>query len=136
MFRIITAASFLFLSGCVAQIPLEDQTPDLTYHDPDTIMISVIDHRALTREGMEPDVIGVAHGTFGIPSDMKVYPWYENDKAKKDITLAQALEERIVFGLNDENWSAVAAGFEVIADLLIVGQTCQSRALMYVSSDG
>jgi len=61
--------------------------------------------------GLESDVIGKAHGVFGIPSSMKTYPWFESDKTKKDITLARALEDRIVFGLNDDGWNAVAADY-------------------------
>jgi hypothetical protein len=48
-----------------------------------------------------PTFIGRAHGAFGIPADMHVCPWFVSDSARKDQTLAQAIEERIGTGLND-----------------------------------
>jgi hypothetical protein len=101
----------LALLGCVAHIPIEEQSPDLTYVDPDLVLVSIIDQRNLQRPDIGADVIGKAHGTFGIPSAMKTYPWYESDKEKKSITLAQALEERLIIGLNDEGWTVKSAGF-------------------------
>ena len=103
--------SMISLSGCVAHIPIEEQSPDLTYIDSDLVLISIVDQRNLRRPDINADVIGKAHGTFGIPSKMKAYPWYESDKEKKSITLAQALEERLIIGLNDEGWNVVSAGF-------------------------
>jgi hypothetical protein len=111
MYKLITL-SVLVISGCVAHIPMEEQSPDLPYLDEDTIIISVIDEREKTRGGIEPDEIGRAHGVFGIPTAMKVYPWFESDRNKKETTLARALEERIVFGLNDEGWNAIGAEYE------------------------
>ena len=52
----------------------------------------------------------------GIPSDMKVYPWYENESAKKGMTLAQSLEERLIFGLNEKGWTATSAAFSNYPD--------------------
>lgn len=103
--------SMLTLSGCVAHIPIEEQAPDLTYVDPDLVLISIVDQRNLQRPNIAADVIGKAHGTFGIPSKIKTYPWYEDDKKKKSITLAQALEDRLIFGLKDEGWNVASAGF-------------------------
>lgn len=106
---VLTGIVGLVLSGCVSHLPLEAQSPDLSFLDEDTIVISVIDERSNNRD-IAPDVIGKAHGVFGIPSKMKTFPWFESDKENKDITLREALEDRIVFGLNDEGWKTLPAG--------------------------
>jgi hypothetical protein len=72
--------------------------------------VAVVDERDLLVQDKPPTYIGRAHGTFGIPSDMQAYPWFVSDKSKKKQTLAQALEERLVVGLNDEGWQLVSAG--------------------------
>ena len=103
----LTGLSILFLAGCVTPISMEEESPDLSYVDPDTILISIVDNR-----NQDADVIGRAHGVFGIPSKMPVYPWFETEREKKHLTLAQALEDRLIFGLNDEGWNVISAGFD------------------------
>ena len=44
-------------------------------------------------------------------TDMHVYPLVAHEEEKKNQTLAQALEERIVFGLEDEGWDVVGGAF-------------------------
>jgi hypothetical protein len=73
-------------------------------------VVSVLDERQVLTEGKPATFIGRAHSLFGIPADMQVYPWFVSDKARKDQTLAQALEERIVVGLSDEGWQVTGAG--------------------------
>ncbi len=101
----------VLLSGCVAHIPKAEQSPDLSYQYDDKIIISVIDERHRVKSGKPENYIGVAHGLFGIPTDMYVYPWVAHEEEKKNQTLAQALEERIVFGLEDEGWDVVGGAF-------------------------
>jgi hypothetical protein len=101
----------VLLSGCVAHIPKAEQSPDLSYRYDDKIIISVIDERYRVKSGKPENYIGVAHGLFGIPTDMYVYPWVAHEEEKKNQTLAQALEERIVFGLEDEGWDVVGGAF-------------------------
>ncbi len=110
MMKTFVGISVLLISGCVALIPMEEQSPDLSYFDPDTVLISVVDHR-IGKRPVFANVIGVAHGLFGKTSEMKVYPWYESESDKKRKTLAQALEERLIFGLNDDGWTAISAGY-------------------------
>lgn len=98
------------LTGCVTPIPLAQEAPDLSYKAPLPMVVAVIDERDVLTQGKPPTYIGRVHGAFGIPSDMQTYPWFVSDKSKKEQTLAQALEERIVIGLNDEGWQVVAAG--------------------------
>ena len=106
---IILLAAML-LTGCVTPISLAQEAPDLSYKAPRPMVVAVIDERNLLAQGKPPTYIGRAHGAFGIPSDMQTYPWFVSDKSKKKQTLAQALEERIVVGLNDEGWQLIAAG--------------------------
>ncbi len=74
MRKLIVLVSIL-LAGCVTTIPMAEQSPDLSYMNEDKIVISVIDERRRVREGGKPpNFVGVAHGTFGIPSDWHVYP--------------------------------------------------------------
>jgi len=106
----IMVALNLLLGGCVAHLPLTQQSPDLPYTATRAVAVAVLDERDVLAEGKAPNFIGRAHVSFGIPTDITVYPWYESDKSKKDRTLASALEERIVAGLNDEGWQLSAAG--------------------------
>lgn len=98
------------LGGCVTPIPLEKEAPDLSYKATAVVVVSVLDERDVLADGKPPTFIGRAHSLFGIPADMQVYPWFVSDKARKDQTLAQALEERIVVGLSDEGWQVTSAG--------------------------
>ncbi len=97
------------LGGCVTPIPIEQEAPDLSYRVTTPIVVTVVDQRATLAEGKPATFIGRAHGAFGIPVDMQVYPWFVSDKAKSGQTLAQAIEERIVVGLNDEGWQVASA---------------------------
>lgn len=95
--------------GCVAHIPIAEQSPDVTYLSRDRIVVSVVDERWRVQQGEPSTGIGVVR-SLGIPSTAHTYPWYV-DKQHKGQTLAGALEDRIVYGLNDEGWNTVAAGF-------------------------
>ncbi len=108
---IILLASAALLTGCVTPIPLAQEAPDLSYKATRPVVVTVVDERDVLAEGKPPTYIGRAHSVFGIPSDMQVYPWFVSDKAKKDQTLAQAIEDRIVVGLGDEGWQVTAAGY-------------------------
>ena len=101
----------MLLTGCVTPIPLAQEAPDLSYKAKSSMVVAAIDERHILAQGKPPTYIGRAHGLFGIPSDMQAYPWFVSDKNKKEQTLAQALEERIVVGLNNEWWQLVAAGY-------------------------
>ena len=105
----LALAASLLLGGCVTPIPLAQEAPDLSYKSARPLVVAVTDERKYLAEGKPPTFIGRAHGVFGIPSDMLVYPWFVSDKAKKDQTLAQAIEDRVVVGLGDEGWSLSGA---------------------------
>jgi len=107
----VLMAGGMLLAGCVTPIPMAQEAPDLNYKVTRPVVVAVIDERGVLAEGKPPTFIGRAHGTFGIPTDMETYPWFVSDKAKKGQTLAQALEERIVIGLNDEGWQLTGANF-------------------------
>jgi hypothetical protein len=106
---IILLAAGMLLTGCVTPIPLAQEAPDLSYKVTRPVVLIVIDERDILAQGKPPTFIGRAHGTFGIPTDMQAYPWFVSEKDKKEQTLAQALEERIAVGLNDEGWQLAAA---------------------------
>lgn len=105
----LSLAGCLLLTGCVTPIPLAQEAPDLSFKSTRPLVVAVTDERRYLTEGKPPTYIGRAHGVFGIPSDMQVYPWFVSDKAKKDQTLAQAIEDRIVVGLGDEGWTLSGA---------------------------
>ena len=105
----VTLLTATLLGGCVTPIPLEKEAPDLSYKAATAVVVSVLDERDVLAQGKPPTFIGRAHSLFGIPTDMQVYPWFVSDKARKDQTLAQALEERIVVGLSDEGWQVTGA---------------------------
>lgn len=108
MNRLIVLIGLLLL-GCVAHIPIEEQSPDLAYLSKDRLVISVVDERWRVQQGKPATGIGVVR-SMGIPSTAHTYPWYVDNKHKGQ-TLAEALEDRIVYGLNDEGWNTVPAGF-------------------------
>lgn len=108
---ILLSAAAALLTGCVTPIPLAQEAPDLSYKATRPVVVTVVDERDVLAEGKPPTYIGRAHSVFGIPSDMQVYPWFVSDKAKKDQTLAQALQDRIVVGLSDEGWQITAADY-------------------------
>jgi hypothetical protein len=107
-------ATGTMLTGCVTPIPLAKEAPDLSYKVTQPMVVSVIDERAMLSEGKPPTFIGRAHSVFGIPTDMQTYPWLVTDKDKKEQTLAQALQERIVVGLSDEGWQLTSADFTAV----------------------
>ncbi len=108
---IILLSAAALLTGCVTPIPLAQEAPDLSYKATRPVVVTVVDERDVLAEGKPPTYIGRAHSVFGIPTDMQVYPWFVSDKAKKDQTLAQALQDRIVVGLSDEGWQMTAADY-------------------------
>jgi hypothetical protein len=98
------------LAGCVTPIPVHDQAISPTYAGQGTLLLAVIDTRdSVLKEGKPPTYLGRAHISFGIPTNMNVYPWISENSAKKGQTLAQALEERIVIGMNERGWKVVGA---------------------------
>jgi hypothetical protein len=98
------------LGGCVTPIAVRDQAIAPTYASAGTLLVAVVDERdSVHKEGKPPTYIGRAHVSFGIPVDMKVYPWVIEDSAKKNQTLAQALEERIVVGMKERGWKVIGA---------------------------
>lgn len=133
---VILLAAGALLTGCVTPIPLAQEAPDLSYKATSPVVVAVIDERDVLAEGKPPTYIGRAHGAFGIPSDMQVYPWFVSDKAKKDQTLAQAIEDRIVVGLGDEGWQMTAADFARIPtkeDAVSILATRSADRLMVLS---
>jgi hypothetical protein len=100
----------LAASGClVPQLPLAEQSPDLSYSPGAPLLVSVVDTRDWLAKGKRNTFIGRAHTAYGIPVDIYVYPWLSADKKHKKQPLAEALEERIVLGLADEGWTVDAA---------------------------
>ena len=98
------------LGGCVTPIKVRDQAIAPTYANAGTLLVAVVDERDSVLKGAKPPTyIGRVHVSFGIPVDMKVYPWVIEDSAKKHQTLAQALEERIVVGMKERGWKVISA---------------------------
>lgn len=97
--RLAAVGLALMLAACVAPIPIKDQAPRMSYAVTEKVAVVVIDSRpSVKSEGKPPTYIGHAHGVFGIPMDIHVYPVVAL-KPEKNFTLAQELEQRIAEGL-------------------------------------
>jgi hypothetical protein len=87
------------VAACVASIPIKDQAPKVSYPVSEKVAFAVIDSRPILKEEKKPPTyIGRAHGVFGIPTDMAIYPWVAL-KEEKNLTLAQELEQRMAEAL-------------------------------------
>lgn len=116
----------LVLSACVAPIPIKDQAPKVGYHSSSKVTVAVIDARTVLKEEKKsPTYIGRAHGVFGIPTDMHVYPWVAL-KDEKQFTLAQELDQRIVDGLQASGATVVPIGPGANADATSARQAAQA----------
>jgi hypothetical protein len=97
--RLSIVGLLTLLAACVAPIPIKDQAPKVSYSVNASIALAVIDSRSILKtEQKPPTFIGRAHGVFGIPTDMRVYPWVAL-KGEKKFTLAQEIEQRITDAL-------------------------------------
>ncbi len=116
------------LGGCVTPIPVREQAITPTYAGQGTLLVAVVDERnSVLKEGKPPTYIGRAHVSFGIPVDMKVYPWVTEDSAKKSQTLSQALEDRIVLGMKERGWKVIGAGLNSAPSADQVAQLLRER---------
>jgi len=132
----VIAMTAALLAGCVTPIALDKESPDLSYKFAQPTAVAVIDDRDTLHDGKPPTFIGRAHSVFGIPSDMETYPWLITDKTKRGQTLAQALEDRIVVGLNDEGWQVapvVLDSLPEVPDAAAVLRTNGSQRLVVLT---
>jgi hypothetical protein len=116
--RLAAVGLATLLAACVAPIPIKDQAPKVAYSASAKVAVVVIDSRpSVKAEGKPATYIGHAHGVFGIPVDMQVYPWVAL-KEEKNFTLAQELEQRLADALQaiGANVVRVEAGARVDAD--------------------
>jgi hypothetical protein len=89
----------VLVTACVTPIPIKDQAPKVSYAANEKVAVAVVDSRpSVKAEKKAATYIGRAHGLFGIPTDMQVYPWVSL-KEEKDFTLAQELEQRVADAL-------------------------------------
>ncbi len=117
------------LGGCVTPIAVRDQAIAPTYASAGTLLVAVVDERDSVLKGAKPPTyIGRVHVSFGIPVDMKVYPWVIEDSAKKNQTLAQALEERIVVGMKERGWKVISADLNSAPSAEQVPQLLRERS--------
>jgi len=113
--RLAVVTVSALLGSCVTPVSLQDQAVAPTYAGPGTLLVAVIDERpSVLKEGKPPSFMGHAHVSFGIPVDMHVYPWLTKDSTDKNETLARALEDRIVVGMKDHGWKAIAADLKSV----------------------
>lgn len=98
-------------AGCVAHLPMAEQSPKLSYPPGASLVVSVVDERDWLARGKASTFLGRAHGSFGIPTDLHVYPYLSKERKDRKQSLAAAVEERIVFGLAGGDWNTVAAAF-------------------------
>lgn len=99
----------LMASGCVTPMTLEQQSPEPDYLHTRKIVISVVDEREIVEQGKPETFIGTAEDAFGTVITLMTYPWFVSDEGQQTQTLSNAIEERIVFGLNNKGWDAVPA---------------------------
>ncbi len=96
--------------ACVSHVSIADQAPAVEYRPARPILVSVVDERPQLAEGKPNTYIGRAHGVYGIPTDIHVYPYYAEDKQDRKQPLAAALEQRVVLGLASDGAQAVGLG--------------------------
>jgi hypothetical protein len=124
--RVAAVSLALLLTACVAPIPIKDQAPKVSYSANEKIALIVIDARPILKEDKKPPTyIGVAHGVFGIPTDMQVYPWVAL-KEEKGLTLAQELEQRIADALQSIGASVVRVDAGAHVDAASATRAAQS----------
>jgi hypothetical protein len=113
------------LSGCVSAIPMQEQAPTPEYAPTKSVVIAVVDERPQLAKGKSASFIGVAHGVFGIPTDWHVSQVLATEKSDKDLTLAQWLESRIVFGLSNKGWQVKAVVLDALPTSIEASEVLQ-----------
>ena len=93
----------LMSTGCATHIPLAEQVPPVGYALANPIMVSVVDERNRIKKGKPKTFNGVAHGAFGIPSDVDINI-VAVEEGDKDRDLAAFLSYRLVRGLEQKGW--------------------------------
>ncbi|HWX28834.1 MAG TPA: hypothetical protein VNZ53_15520 [Steroidobacteraceae bacterium] len=136
--RLVVLGLVSLLTGCVAPIPIKDQAPKASYPATGRVALAIIDSRPSLREDKKPPTyIGRAHGVFGIPQDMQVYPWVAL-KEEKSLTLAQELEQRMADALQAMGATAVRldAGAHQDADSAVrAAQAVAADRLLLITLD-
>jgi hypothetical protein len=107
MIRVFVVVALFLTSGCVANIPLTRQIPEVGYKPAGRVLVSVVDDRKRVRDGKPKTFIGRAHGTFGIPSDWHVNPVLAVEPGDSERDLAQLLRHRLTAGIVAAGWDAV-----------------------------
>jgi len=95
-------------SACVSNLPLKEQAPSVSFEIPSPLVVAVVDQRHWLQKGKDDTFIGRLHGSFGIPADIHVYPYFAAGWKNRKQSLASALEERIVLGFAGEGGHATA----------------------------
>ena len=138
LLRWSTLGLALSLAACVAPIPIKDQAPKVSYSMNEKVAVAVIDARPALKADQKPATyIGRAHGVFGIPSDMQLYPWVAL-KEEKDFTLAQELEQRIAEALEATGASVVRVPTAEHADAASAkraAQTLEAERVLLITLD-
>lgn len=93
-------------TGCVSPIPFQEQLPQPSYLNDDSVLITVIDNRKRVQKGKPREFIGVAHGSFGIPFDWSVPQVLNVADGDKERDLAEFLEHRLSNGMQQKGWQA------------------------------
>jgi hypothetical protein len=114
----------IFMSGCVAHIPFAQQLPPIDHSGLGMLAVSVVDDRERVKKGKPRNFVGVAHGIFGIPSDLNIKSALAVEDGDKARDLAQYLQYRIMQGFKARGWNAVEL------DLKTVPGDEQTRALL------
>jgi len=103
MYRLATGIILLALSGCVAQLTVEDKAPHASYDVGDVIAIAVVDERYKLRSNADERAVGVGRNLGYIPV-FSGYSVCQPSRSRPDVTLAEDLEGCLVLGLSDSGW--------------------------------
>lgn len=117
----------LMSTGCVTHIPLAEQVPPVGYALANPIVVSVVDERNRIKKGKPKTFIGVAHGVFGIPSDVHINVVAVED-GDKDRDLAAFLSYRLVRGLEQKG--------SKVTELPLSGVPSKEEALVSLTETG
>jgi len=118
----------LMSAGCVMHIPLAEQVPSVGYASSSPIALSIVDERNRVKKGKSKTFIGVAHGAFGIPSDLHIKPVVSVEEGDTERELAAFLSYRLARGLEQNGWK--------VTELSLSSVPSEEEALRWLTEKG
>ena len=111
------AVPFLVMGGPTYEAPrpqylsIEEQCPKACYSVPNKLVVSVIDERDRLSSRKPKTFVGQLFDDFTVPSDILVQSWTVPSEDTVEQSAAEAIEERLVLGLQASEWNVESAGW-------------------------